>query len=150
MDGGTGWIGRGEALARLGVKTQTLYAYVSRGRITALALVDRGVLVFEGYGSSKGASPQGRFASYSVAKSVTALAVGEALCAGKIKAPSTKENTRVRMMTFAMSPKVSPSRPSMKKKEQKATTVVSTADTTEGSTSKVPSMAARMRDAPRS
>lgn len=30
-----GWIGRGEALERLGVKTQTLYAYVSRGRITA-------------------------------------------------------------------------------------------------------------------
>lgn len=30
-----GWIGRGEALARLGVKPQTLYAYVSRGRITA-------------------------------------------------------------------------------------------------------------------
>lgn len=29
------WIGRGEALARLGVKTQTLYAYVSRGRIIA-------------------------------------------------------------------------------------------------------------------
>jgi hypothetical protein len=29
------WIRRGEALARLGVKTQTLYAYVSRGRITA-------------------------------------------------------------------------------------------------------------------
>jgi len=52
---------------------------------TALALVDGGVLVFEGYGLSKGASPQGRFASYSVAKSVTALAVGEALCAGKIK-----------------------------------------------------------------
>lgn len=35
MDGQTGWIGRGEALARLGVKPQTLYAYVSRGRITA-------------------------------------------------------------------------------------------------------------------
>lgn len=35
MSGGTAWIGRGEALARLGVKTQTLYAYVSRGRITA-------------------------------------------------------------------------------------------------------------------
>ncbi|HEV2083166.1 MAG TPA: citrate/2-methylcitrate synthase [Brevundimonas sp.] len=35
MDGGTGWIGRADALARLGVKTQTLYAYVSRGRITA-------------------------------------------------------------------------------------------------------------------
>lgn len=35
MGGETAWIGRGEALARLGVKTQTLYAYVSRGRITA-------------------------------------------------------------------------------------------------------------------
>ncbi len=35
MDAQTGWIGRGEALARLGVKPQTLYAYVSRGRITA-------------------------------------------------------------------------------------------------------------------
>ncbi|WP_339933708.1 citrate/2-methylcitrate synthase [uncultured Brevundimonas sp.] len=29
------WIGRNEALDRLGVKTQTLYAYVSRGRIIA-------------------------------------------------------------------------------------------------------------------
>lgn len=29
------WIGRGEALTRLGVKAQTLYAYVSRGRIAA-------------------------------------------------------------------------------------------------------------------
>ena len=29
------WIARGEALERLGVKTQTLYAYVSRGRIAA-------------------------------------------------------------------------------------------------------------------
>lgn len=29
------WIGRGEALSRLGVKAQTLYAYVSRGRIEA-------------------------------------------------------------------------------------------------------------------
>ncbi|WP_372706622.1 citrate/2-methylcitrate synthase [Brevundimonas sp.] len=30
-----GWVGRGEALSRLGVKAQTLYAYVSRGRIAA-------------------------------------------------------------------------------------------------------------------
>ena len=30
-----GWIGRSEALERLGVKSQTLYAYVSRGRIAA-------------------------------------------------------------------------------------------------------------------
>jgi len=29
------WIGRSEAMERLGVKSQTLYAYVSRGRITA-------------------------------------------------------------------------------------------------------------------
>lgn len=35
MDAQAGWIGRGEALERLGVKPQTLYAYVSRGRITA-------------------------------------------------------------------------------------------------------------------
>ena len=35
-DTGTGsWVGRGEALSRLGVKAQTLYAYVSRGRIAA-------------------------------------------------------------------------------------------------------------------
>ncbi|WP_439472453.1 citrate/2-methylcitrate synthase [Brevundimonas sp.] len=32
---GDRWIGRGEALDRLGVKAQTLYAYVSRGRIAA-------------------------------------------------------------------------------------------------------------------
>lgn len=35
MDAEHGWIGRAEALRRLGVKTQTLYAYVSRGRIAA-------------------------------------------------------------------------------------------------------------------
>ena len=52
---------------------------------TALALIDKGVLVFEGVGSGKGVTPQARFASYSMAKSVTALAVGEALCAGRIK-----------------------------------------------------------------
>jgi citrate synthase len=33
MDTAERWIGRGEALERLGVKSQTLYAYVSRGRI---------------------------------------------------------------------------------------------------------------------
>lgn len=32
---GERWIGRAEALGRLGVKAQTLYAYVSRGRIAA-------------------------------------------------------------------------------------------------------------------
>lgn len=35
MNAEHGWIGRTEALKRLGVKTQTLYAYVSRGRIAA-------------------------------------------------------------------------------------------------------------------
>ena len=52
---------------------------------TALALVDKGVLVFEGFGLGKGVTPQARFASYSMAKSITALAVGEALCTNKIK-----------------------------------------------------------------
>jgi CubicO group peptidase (beta-lactamase class C family) len=57
---------------------------------TALALIDKGTLVFEGYALSKGASPEGRFTSFSVAKSVTALATGEALCAGNIKDLSDK------------------------------------------------------------
>lgn len=35
MDAEGRWIGRNEALTRLGVKAQTLYAYVSRGRIAA-------------------------------------------------------------------------------------------------------------------
>lgn len=35
MDGAGDWIGRSEVLARLRVKSQTLYAYVSRGRIAA-------------------------------------------------------------------------------------------------------------------
>jgi citrate synthase len=35
VDADERWIGRGEALSRLGVKAQTLYAYVSRGRIAA-------------------------------------------------------------------------------------------------------------------
>ncbi|MDO1557880.1 citrate/2-methylcitrate synthase [Brevundimonas sp. 2R-24] len=34
-EGSPSWIPRAEALQRLGVKTQTLYAYVSRGRISA-------------------------------------------------------------------------------------------------------------------
>lgn len=37
MDAGPSWIDRNEALTRLGVKAQTLYAYVSRGRIAARA-----------------------------------------------------------------------------------------------------------------
>jgi len=52
---------------------------------TALALIDKGSVVFEGYAISKGSSSQGRFISFSIAKTVTALAVGEALCGGKIK-----------------------------------------------------------------
>jgi CubicO group peptidase (beta-lactamase class C family) len=64
---------------------------------TALALIDAGVVVYEGYGLSKGASAQGRFASYSVAKSVTALAVGEAFCAGKIKVISLTRHRSMRL-----------------------------------------------------
>jgi len=52
---------------------------------TALALIDKGSVIFEGYAISKGSSSQGRFTSFSIAKTVTALAVGEALCGGKIK-----------------------------------------------------------------
>jgi CubicO group peptidase (beta-lactamase class C family) len=49
----------------------------------ALALVERGVLVFEGRSGEWTAAD--RFFSFSVAKSLTALAVGEALCAGRIR-----------------------------------------------------------------
>ena len=33
----TEWLGAGEALERLGIRSQTLYAYVSRGRVHAEA-----------------------------------------------------------------------------------------------------------------
>jgi CubicO group peptidase (beta-lactamase class C family) len=48
----------------------------------AVLLIDQGQILFEGY--AKGASQTTRLHSQSMAKSMTSLAVGEALCAGKI------------------------------------------------------------------
>jgi CubicO group peptidase (beta-lactamase class C family) len=53
----------------------------SRGTV-ALALIDNGNVVYEGY--TKGATEDHKFVSFSMAKSLTALTVGEAYCAGKI------------------------------------------------------------------
>jgi len=58
-------------------------AALERPGTLALALIERGTLVFEGYAG--GGSATDRFFSFSVAKSLTALAVGEALCAGRIR-----------------------------------------------------------------
>ena len=48
----------------------------------ALMLIEDGKVVFEGF--NNGAGKDNTLLSYSVAKSMTSLAVGEALCAGKI------------------------------------------------------------------
>ena len=53
----------------------------SRGTV-ALALIDNGNVVYEAY--SKGATEDHRFISFSMAKSLTALTIGEAYCSGKI------------------------------------------------------------------
>lgn len=49
----------------------------------ALMLIDKGNIVFEGY--SKGANERHRLVSMSMAKSLTSIALGEALCARKIE-----------------------------------------------------------------
>ena len=53
----------------------------SQGTV-ALALIDNGTVVYEGY--AKGANEDHKFISFSMAKSLTALTVGEAYCSGKI------------------------------------------------------------------
>ena len=53
----------------------------SQGTV-ALALIDNGNVVYEGY--AKGANEDHKFISFSMAKSLTALTVGEAYCSGKI------------------------------------------------------------------
>ncbi|MDT8991294.1 serine hydrolase domain-containing protein [Curvibacter sp. APW13] len=50
--------------------------------VMALMVLDKGTVVFETY--SQGATAASRLNAYSMTKSMTALAVGEALCAGKI------------------------------------------------------------------
>lgn len=54
-----------------------------RGTAMAVVMLENGALVFEGY--AKGAARETQLNAYSMAKSLTALAVGEALCAGKIR-----------------------------------------------------------------
>ncbi len=58
------------------------------GTAMAAVMIENGTLVFEGY--AKGAARETQLNSYSMAKSLTALAVGEALCAGKIKSLDDK------------------------------------------------------------
>ena len=53
----------------------------SRGTV-ALALIDNGNIVFEGY--TKGSTEDHKFISFSMGKSLTALTIGEAYCSGKI------------------------------------------------------------------
>lgn len=59
----------------------------------AVVMIENGALIFEGY--SNGASKDAPLRSYSMAKSMTALAVGEALCAGKIKSLDDKASVYV-------------------------------------------------------
>ena len=54
----------------------------------AVVLVENGEVLFEGY--ANGATKDTPMRAYSVAKSLTALAVGEALCAGKVKSLDDK------------------------------------------------------------
>lgn len=58
------------------------------GTAMAAVMIENGALVFEGY--AKGATRDSQLNAYSMAKSLTALAVGEALCAGKVKSLDDK------------------------------------------------------------
>lgn len=58
------------------------------GSTMSALMIENGAIVFEGYG--KGSSRNTQLNSYSMAKSLTALAVGEALCAGKIRSLDDK------------------------------------------------------------
>ncbi|MEN9316314.1 MAG: hypothetical protein RIS35_2707 [Pseudomonadota bacterium] len=58
-------------------------ALLGRPGTLALLLIDRGRVVFEGY--DKGTTERDRLMSFSIAKTMTAVAVGEALCAGAVR-----------------------------------------------------------------
>ncbi|MBM3346294.1 MAG: hypothetical protein FJY55_07360, partial [Betaproteobacteria bacterium] len=58
------------------------------GNTLSLLIIDNGQVLFEGY--ANGAVKESPLRSYSMTKSFTALAVGEALCAGKIKSLDDK------------------------------------------------------------
>jgi len=61
--------------------TKDANAFLSDG--LALILVHNGTIVFEGY--ANGAERDSKLRAYSMTKSLTSLAIGEALCAGKLK-----------------------------------------------------------------
>lgn len=70
------------ALAKDAEVQRAAQSFLDQPGTTALALINKGEIVFADY--SKGATRASRFTSFSIAKTLTALAVGEALCAGKI------------------------------------------------------------------
>lgn len=72
---------RGTSLESGDVRAKAEAALSNPNRI-ALMLIEDGKVVFEGF--NNGAGKDNTLLSYSVAKSMTALAIGEALCAGKI------------------------------------------------------------------
>lgn len=49
----------------------------------SVLVIQNGEILYENY--ANGASPESKLSAYSMTKSLTALAIGEALCAGKIK-----------------------------------------------------------------
>lgn len=53
------------------------------GRVFSVLVLDNGEIVYENY--ANGAKPDSQLNAYSMTKSFTSLAVGEALCSGKIK-----------------------------------------------------------------
>lgn len=59
----------------------------------SVVMIENGALIFEGY--ANGAAKDTPLRSYSMTKSMTALAVGEALCAGKIKSLDDKASAYV-------------------------------------------------------
>tara|TARA_B110000503_G_scaffold31800_1_gene51478 strand:- start:440 stop:1582 length:1143 start_codon:yes stop_codon:yes gene_type:complete len=72
---------RGATLESGDVRAKAEAALSNPNRI-ALMLIEDGKVVFEGF--NNGAGKDNTLLSYSVAKSMTSLAIGEALCAGKI------------------------------------------------------------------
>lgn len=65
--------------------------YIENGTALALILTRNGRIVFEEYGN--GATKDSKLRSYSMAKSLTSLALGEALCAGKVRGLDEKAAT---------------------------------------------------------
>ena len=75
-----------QAVARVASEAKS---YV--GNTLSLLLIENGEVLFEGY--ANGATKESPLRSYSMTKSFTALAVGEALCAGKINSLDDKAST---------------------------------------------------------